>query len=156
MVHICRGPFSAVLWPRMLLLFSNSPVMTPGTSWPNKWNSRKQRQPKLLTQAFCHGKSAFAASTLSNRRGTEREVTHCGNSSLSRSGSFLHPPVSGLCRSGSPAVGHELHFPGSISLCEHTPGSSCCLLPESRLPPPLPKKKKSFTAFWGSYSSSFF
>lgn len=42
--------------------------------------------------------------------------------------------------SGTPAVGHELYFHGSISLGEHPPVSSRCLCPECRLPPPLKKK----------------
>lgn len=102
MVHICKGTFSAVLWPRVVL-FSNSLMMTSGTSWPKKWNSHKQRQPNLLPQAFCQAKSAFAGSTLSNRRGSERGDSSWKPIFLSWWGSFMRSPLSGLCRSGPTA-----------------------------------------------------
>lgn len=151
-VHICKGTFS-VLWPRVLL-FSNSPVVPSGTSWPNKCNSHKQKQPNLLTQAFCHGKSAFAASTLSDRGGTEREVTHHGNSSFCHGEGAFCIPLSLGSADWAPSCGAWALFPWEHLPGEHMP-VSCCLLPEFRLPPP-PKKPPSFTAFWGGYNNSFF
>lgn len=138
-VHICKGTFS-VLWPRVLL-FSNSPVVPSGTSWPNKCNSHKQKQPNLLTQAFCHGKSAFAASTLSDRGGTEREVTHHGNSSFCHGEGAFCIPLSLGSADWAPSCGEWALFPWEHLPGEHMP-VSCCLLPEFRLPPPLNKTPK--------------
>lgn len=141
-----------MLWPHVLL-FPNSPVVTSGTSWPHKCNSHKQGQPNLLTQAFCHGKSVFAGSTLSHRRGTEREVTHHGNSSFCVTLRELcaFPSLWALQISthsspsrGTPACGAWAVFPW-----EHLPGGAhaCCLLPEFRLPPPLKKNPQASEPF---------
>lgn len=148
MVHICKGTFSAVLWPRVVL-FSNSPMMTSGTLWPKKWNSHKQRQPNLLPQAFCHGKSVFAGSTLSNRRGSEREVIHHGNSSFCHSeGASCVPPSLGSAdqdpqqpEQRDPSCGAWAVFPW-----EHLPGGAhACLfaLPSSRVQAPSSPEKKT-------------